>query len=289
MSEIRMRVLVTGSTGFLGRHLVASLRDTGIVCHGLARGSARLPAGWAGTPFTLIDLAWDLERGADYAAQVQQVSRLVLLVEKLAPLGLSRVIGTGSSEEYGRREGILAECDQPLEPLTPYGWSKRSAGEMLRSWSLRTGIPILWLRPFIVYGPGQAGNMLIPYALRQGLARQPAEFSAGTQRRDFLAVQDLVSLYRSALERDWKGTHVVNAGRGEPVAVGELIRYLADLLEVPSLFRLGARSRRPGEPDLQVASVQRARELFDWQARIGWQEGLQQLAQSARRTSKCTA
>lgn len=278
-----MRVLITGSSGFIGRRLVACLRQAGMDCHGLSRERIGLPPGWEGTSFALVDLAWDTSRSAGFAAYARQAERLATLVEELTPLGLSHVIGTGSAEEYGAQAGVLAEEAEPIKPLTPYGWSKRATREMLQSLSLRTGLPCLWIRPFIVYGVGQTGNMLIPYAVRQGLSGQAADFSAGTQQRDLICVNDLVALYRAALERGWQGAEVVNAGRGEPVVLRDVLLHLANLLEARALFRLGARPDRPGEPDVQIAQVTRARALFNWEASVHWRDGLTRLVEWTRR------
>jgi nucleoside-diphosphate-sugar epimerase len=285
-----MRVLVTGGTGFIGGHLTASLRREGMDCVAQPRAVTRsLPAGWAGAPFALVDLAWDTTRSPGFAAHAQQVHRLAQLVEQLRPLGLSAVIGTGSSEEYGPLDGMLTEEAEPATPLTAYGWGKRAAGELLRAWSARAGVPCLWVRPFIVYGPGQRGDMLIPYAVRQALAGLPAEFSAGEQRRDLLAVEDLVALYRRALERGWEGFHVVNAGTGEPTEMREVVLHLGELLGAGHLFRLGARPTRPGEPPLHVADPARAFGLFGWRAAVGWRDGLSRLVEGARRANQWSA
>ena len=92
----------------------------------------------------------------------------------------------------GRGEGVVDSI--PLETtsshLTPYGWAKQAAGTMLRSWCERNGMPGYWMRPFLVYGPGQTGNMVIPYALEQAQRGEAARFSDGLQQRDFVFVDD---------------------------------------------------------------------------------------------------
>ncbi|MFO0878719.1 MAG: NAD(P)-dependent oxidoreductase [Gemmataceae bacterium] len=289
-----MRVAITGSSGFIGRHLHQTLERQGVECLLVPR---RIDAAfvlqvserWNGQSFTLFDLAWDTSRPVYYAAHTAQVHRLAEVVEALVPLGLARVVGTGTSEEYGPQHGFLCENDPPQFPLTPYGWGKRTAGDMLRAWSERAGIACVWVRPFIVYGPGQGGEMLIPYAVRQGLAGLPASFSSCVQQRDLVHVRDLVRLFELLLHAEWSGFEVVNAGSGQGVALCEVLHHIADRLSCHALFKLGARPARPGEPALHVANVERARLKFGWRTEIPWREGMDETIEAARRPSACAA
>jgi nucleoside-diphosphate-sugar epimerase len=292
-----VRVVITGSRGFLGGHLARRLRQHGALVLGLttragapetAAGfpvhayrpgdpSAVLPDDWKGRPFTLVDLAWDTARPPRYAPHAEQLVRLGGLLDHLAPLGLEAVVAAGSAEEYGRREGVLSEEDPPVDLVSAYGWGKRAACEMLRGWSRFTGVSCLWVRPFLVYGPGQQGDMLLPYALRQARARLPALFSDGLQQRDLIDVRDVVELLVLAVKTPVAGFEVVNAGTGLATRVRDVLLHLAGRLGATGLFRLGAVPRRPGEPLVQVARAARAEALFGWRAAIDWRDGLEHL------------
>jgi nucleoside-diphosphate-sugar epimerase len=290
-----MRVLLTGAQGFIGRRLVTRLAAEGAEVLAVDQVPAREPLPpdvrgevsdlgnsaalvsrhWKSAgPFSLVHLAWDLQRRDRWSAQAGAVRVLAGLIEDLTSAGLERVIAMGSAEEYGTRGGRLAEDDAPGLPLSPYGWAKRAAGEMVASWAGRTGRRALWLRPFVVYGPGQGGDMAIPYAIRRARERAAADFTDGLQQRDFVFVDDVVEAIVGGLSAEWRGAELVNLGWGRPVALRDVLDEIARLLGAGDLFRFGARPRRVGEPEVQVADTARAEERLGWRPRVEWREGV---------------
>lgn len=294
-----MMIVVTGAQGFMGRRVVSRLASDG--CDVLAVD--RRPALDAPEPgvrwhvsdlvdpatlippecepvgqFLLIHLAWDLRnRETSYKVQSDQVTVLAGLLDYWTGRGLSYLIAPGSAQEYGARGGILKEDDLPVEPLSPYGWAKRAAYEMAASWSRQSGVGLLWLRPFIVYGPGQAGSMLIPYAVRQAQTRQEAGFSDGLQMRDFVYVDDVVEAFVAGCNRRLAGVNVLNLGCGEAVRARDIIEEIARTYGCLDKFNFGARPRRSNEPDVQVSDSSRAGHALGWKATVDWKEGVRRI------------
>jgi nucleoside-diphosphate-sugar epimerase len=143
--------------------------------------------------------------------------------------GLAAVVAAGSAEEFGERGGVIAEDDPPAGRLSAYGWGKAAARTLLQSWAEGTGRPTLWLRPFVVYGPWQGGNMAVPYAIRQALDGLPAEFSDGVQRRDFVHVDDVAEAFRAALRVLSPGFTAVNVGTGKGTALRAVLELIGEL------------------------------------------------------------
>lgn len=300
------RVAITGGLGFIGSRLAKKLAseefdvlavdalESQITTSGnvrfhrsdLSDPSDLLPAGlWADKPFTLIHLAWDTARTPSFSTHAWHVGTVAKLLEYWETRGLDRLIVAGSAEEYGQREGMLGEEDSPAGQLTPYGWGKRAAHLLTYTWQQRTRIPTIWIRPFIVYGPGQQGTMLIPYAINQALTHQPAQFSDGLQRRDFVHIDDVIAAFLAGARLQLAGFQTVNIGSGKAVPIRDVLEYLATLMNAQHLFEFGAIPRRKGEPAIQVANTEHARQVLHWKASIGWQEGLQTLSAAINKRS----
>jgi len=293
-----MIFVVTGSEGFLGRRVVNRLVTSGksvvavdrlfhsgpkrdhIVNHqsDLEDPSLLLSGSVThGTPFVLIHLAWDMRRYQGYGIQAGQVRQFANLLDFWGGQGLQHLVVMGSAEEYGRRAGLLSESTPPELPLSPYGWAKRASRDLAASWSERTGHSVSWLRPFIMYGPGQKGDMVIPFALESARLKQKAQMTDGLQQRDFVFIDDVAEAVLLAADQANTGFQEFNLGRGEGVHVADIIMTIARHYHAESLFELGARPRRPGEPDVQIADISKARDVLGWKPDVGWQEGVRVL------------
>lgn len=275
-----MNILITGANGFIGRRLVSRLANEShfVVAADRADSLEPLPAGVRYVvsdltdasavlsavtgPFVLIHLAWETDRSKDQGGQAECFSRFL---EACVPRGLKRVVALGSSEEYGSRGGVLREQDAPISPLTPYGTAKRAARDMLKSFSEKSGISALWLRPFTVYGPGQQGNMMIPYAVRCAKDRIPAQFTDGLQSRDFVYVEDVIEALVKSVTVECTGFSEINIGSGSAVRVRDVLGLIAGAMNAQDIFQFGALPRRAGEPDIQQADIRAAERLLGWQ------------------------
>jgi len=283
-------VVLTGTSGFIGQHVKRRLLAEQLPSMVLTVDIRSLEKGAGvglrataldGTEhvlstlrdYTLVHLAWCPPVRDQVASHALQVNLLAALLATHAD-SIGRVIALGSADEYGAVSGCLREEDAMNSKLSPYGWGKRAAQMLLETWCELHKKPGLWLRPFLVYGEGQHGNMAIPYAIRQALAREAAQFSAGTQRRDFIHVDDVARAICLAVDRPWTGFKIANLGTGKAIQLREVLEQIARIFNAVDLFQYGVRPMRPGEPEEQRASVEQAAKLLGFTAEITLDTGL---------------
>lgn len=286
---VTQAIAVTGAGGFIGRKAMSRLAAAFGEVVGI--DLVPRPAGWEGrwlqggverlleveTPFVAVHLAWNMRR-SDTAAQA---AALEDFRKMLAVPGRVGLVGLGSAEEYGSEEGCLAEDRAPGAALSPYGRAKHEA---LRA-AEAAGGRFIWLRPFIVYGEGQGGGMAIPYALRCAREGRIAEFSEGSQFRDFVHADDVAAGIVAAVRavcalREGTGG-ICNLGCGKPVKLRDVLERIAARTGRERLFRFGVRPMRAGEPRVQYADAAAAKETLGWEAEIPWQEGIDRLCRDA--------
>ena len=301
-----MRVLITGATGFAGRHLSSYCASRGHEVHALVR-PGREGAVVPGVAAHAADLGDAAEvaavlrdvapEGVAHLAGASSVGRsfaepvatwdinlggTLTLLEAVRETGVNgRVLVVTSGEIYG----LVPVADlpvterTPLHPVSPYGASKAAADLAAAQYRAAYGVAAVRVRAFNHVGPGQDPRFVLPNVARQ-IARAerdgvPVEVTVGNvnTRRDFMDVRDMVRAQLLLLERgDPDAVYLACTGRS--VAVRELIEGLAELARVPVTFRSDAGLRREGEqPDL-YGSPDRLRADTGWTPEIPMQTTL---------------
>ena len=285
MSE---RLLVTGASGFIGRHTLPHLAKQGFEIHAVSRRppASRLveaagssitwhtadllqpgaPSELASAlrPTHLLHLAWEATPGRFWQSPDNERWRVAsgeLLRAFLAHSG-RRVVMTGSGAEYDWRAGRCDESSTPLRPTTPYSRSKDALRRELEQIGCAaagaSGPSWAWARLFWQFGPGEADGRLVPSVISALLDGRQAECSSGVQRRDFLYVDDVGRALAMLLRSEVEGC--VNIGSGQAIAVGELARMIGAAMGAPDAIRLGAREAAADEAPLVEAATERLRD-----------------------------
>ena len=284
----RVRVLDDFSTGrrdrVSGNPLIevseGDIRDPAAVREAL-RGVGRVAhlAALASVPRAELD--------PETAARVNVEGTLVVLDEsRLA--GVSALAYASSCSVYGDSgERPIAES-APLKPRSVYAVTKL-AGERHALLHHRTGgPPVIALRFFNVYGPGQAADS--PYSgvlarfSAQALAGEPPEIHGdGGQTRDFVFVADVVDAVVLALEEasGEAGGHVFNIGTGRSASVREIWRLVADAAGAELTPTFGP--VRSGDMRHASADTRQAAERLGFRARVPLREGISRLLRPAAR------
>lgn len=273
-----MRVLVTGASGFIGRHAVAALLARGceVVAVGRRPGESAPRLDWLagdllapGEPErvaamaradAVLHLAWCVTPGRFWtdADNLDWVAASLRLVRAAAEAGTRRLVFTGTCFEYDwPSDADCREGETPLAGHTLYDIAKDSLHRTAAAFAGQAGLSFAWARLFHLYGPGEDPARLVPQICRALVAGEEARASSGRVLRDFMDVRDAGAALAALVTSEVTG--LVNVASGEPVTIADIVTRLAALAGRPELARLGALADRPGEPPRITADVARLR------------------------------
>ncbi|HEY3476793.1 MAG TPA: NAD-dependent epimerase/dehydratase family protein, partial [Anaerolineales bacterium] len=253
-----MNFLITGAAGFLGSSLANQLAREGHQIRGLDDLSTGDPKALGpDVHFTRGDMSdrpklWTLLQEVDVvyhlAARVSvpesilyprdynnvNVGGTVALMEAMRDVGVRRVVLASSGAVYGDLgEQPLKESVTP-NPRSPYAVSKLAAEYYVRTIGTLWGIETVSLRIFNAYGPGQhlpaSHPPVVPHYLRQALRGGTLVVHGdGSQTRDYVYVDDVVSAMVAAATAPNIDGLVINVGSGKETSVSELIKCVQDV------------------------------------------------------------
>jgi len=290
------RILVTGASGFIGRHVTARLVSSGHHVTVLARPGAELAALGslqhleviradllerdglsrkltAARPDLCIHLAWYAEPG-EYLHSPKNsdwVAASLTLLHALAEAGCARTIIAGTCLEYNTDFGDVSE-NTPLRPQTPYAVAKDFLRREAERFQGEAGHSLAWARIFYLYGPGEHPKRLVPMVIRNLLTGKSCPLTDGQQVRDYLDVRDVASAVVTVALSEISGP--VNIGSGQPVTIAEVANEIARQLGRPDLLQFGAIARSAEDPDRIVANVNLLTTKTDWRRKYSLTEGL---------------
>ena len=316
-----MRVLVTGSAGFVGSHLAEALIAGGHDVVGLDAFVEYYPrsmkeaniAGLLADPrFRLIEA--DL-RDADLAPALDGVEAVVhaaamaglprswtefqsymdcnllgtqRLLDAARGAGIRRFVHISTSSVYGR--DAVGDETTPTRPISPYGVTKLAAENLVLAFVESFGFPATILRYFSIFGPRQRPDMAYHIFIEALLEGRPIlVFGDGEQSRTNTYVGDAVSATIAAIDGGAVG-EVYNIGGGEPITLNDAIRVIGEAFGVTPAIQHGP--ARVGDQRHTQADTTKARLAFGFRPTVGpaaglraqadWQRALRAGATSAR-------
>jgi nucleoside-diphosphate-sugar epimerase len=277
------RVLVTGSSGFIGMPLARRLEAAGwqVFRHAQADGDiASCPL-----PGRRIDHVFHL--AARTSVEESWTSSL--------PFYATNVVGTANVAEFCRHQGATLTMissyvygsprflpiteEHPVSAFNPYGHSKLLAEEVCRYYARQFHVKTTVIRPFNVYGPGQNEKFLIPTLLKQVLDPEIQEISIADDRprRDYLFIDDFLDLLLRTMEPD--GFAVFNAGSGSSFSPRELAEVMLRIRgrAMPVVSRGDV---RPREVLDVIADCRKAKSVLGWEPQVPLKDGIRRMIEA---------
>jgi nucleoside-diphosphate-sugar epimerase len=274
---MKNEILVTGATGFLGRHLVAALESQGCAVH--KHSSADGDIADCPLPMESVSHVFHLA-GESYVPESWQNPQAFYRANVMGAVNVlehcrrnQAALTLISSYVYGEPQRLPIAEDHPLAAANPYAHTKILAEHTARFYEQRFGVALTIVRPFNIYGPGQRPSFLIPSIVRQVL--DPAAVTVRVAdlrpKRDYVYVTDAVVLLLATLRPGVRGTYNLGSGQSASVAeVAELVNHAAGVRKQV----VSADQPRPGEILDVVADTSRAAAELGWRPSTPLAEGI---------------
>ncbi len=256
-----MRCLVTGVAGFIGSHLAERLLADGHTVRAVDRLSPYYDVALKRRSVSRVEAAGDLEfleqdlascpirpllDGVDVvfhlAAQPgvrvswgdefeiysrDNVLATQRLLEAARDASATRIVVASSSSIYGDATRYPVSEGDPAMPQSPYGVTKAAAEALCRLYNSQFSVPVVCLRYFTVFGPGQRPDMAFNRFIRAALDGDPITvLGDGAQSRDFTYVSDAVDATVAAGSRSVPG-EVYNVAGGSHATINQVVDALA--------------------------------------------------------------
>jgi UDP-glucose 4-epimerase len=286
-------VLVTGGSGFIGRHVVATLSGAGASVRVVdlkphPDPSVEVIQGDIVEPPVLEEA---FAGGFDSVVHLAAVTSVLRSLEHPQLTFRTNVTGTQELLEAARRAGVTSLAfastnavtgpmqapaiveSATLQPLTPYGATKAAAEMLMSAYTAAYGIRCTYLRLTNVYGPGmQAKDSIVARLMRAIRLGTTFEiYGDGRQLRDYVHAADVVAAVQLALTSDeWAGPTVI--GTGTSLSVLEVVDEVRRVSGAELDVRHGP--AKPGEMPAVIVDPSKAR-AAGWSPRYTFAEGLE--------------
>jgi len=304
-------ILVTGGAGFIGSHLCERLLSDGVkvICldnfdsfydpnikirnvegvkkkspelFELVTGDIRNPEHLKGIlQENQIDFVVHLAARAGVRPSISDpllyqdvnIRGTIVLLESCKTHGIKNFIFASSSSVYGENQRVpFTEKDLDIQPISPYGATKR-AGELLcYSYHHLYKMNIACLRIFTAYGPRQRPEMAIhKFARLIDQGGKIPMFGDGSSRRDYTYIDDLVDGILGVI-RYHKGFEIYNLGESQTTSLKELIQFIEKAIGKKANVEM--LDPQPGDVSVTYADITKAKRMLKYQPGVKMEEGI---------------
>lgn len=240
-----MKIVVTGASGYIGRHLVKELLDRGNHVYAVSLETIEIDKRlqWLdtnifsgsetifeelGSPDLVLHLAWKDGFVHNSVEHMKNLSDHYMFITGLAKGGCKNIGILGSMHEIGYYEGCI-DATTPCNPLSEYGIAKNTLRQSVELLKNQYGFNLYWLRAYYIYGDDYKASSIFSKILKaEDEGKKKFPFTTGKNRYDFIEIRELAKQISDVTTQD-KYTGIINVCSGEPMSLGDMInKFIKD-------------------------------------------------------------
>ncbi len=299
-----MRVLITGSNGFVGRHLSAYLKKKGfdIVGADITTGTdfqgdiskedfvlGTLAKSDCDAIIHLAALA-DIRKTTEdpFSTYKVNVFGTLNLLELASRRNVSRFLYASSANVYGVPVDRPATEATSFNPRLPYDYSKVLSEMLVRSYSIHRKLKISITRSWLLFGEGEPPTRAIPRFVRACLSNQAIPlFNSGQDVTDPTHAENYGRVAELILTKDESIGEAFNVGSGNKMSIREIAEAVKNVTRSSSkLELLPPRTEFEKDPQISFPSIEKLKKWLGYEPVVSFEEGINRVVEWVKRTDK---
>ncbi|MGC8869264.1 MAG: NAD-dependent 4,6-dehydratase LegB [Sulfurihydrogenibium sp.] len=304
------KVLITGSCGFIGSHLVERLIQEGCKVRAFVYYNSFNSWGWLDTfdketlnqieVFTgdvrdpngvrtavkgvdvvfhlaaLIGIPFSYHSPDSYVDT--NVKGTLNILQACKDYNVEKILITSTSEVYGTAKYVPIDENHPRQGQSPYSATKIAADYLAESFYRSFDLPVVIVRPFNTYGPRQSARAVIPTIITQLLSgKQEIKLGSLHPTRDLVFVKDTVEGFVEIAKSDKTVGHEINIATMTEISIGDLAQKLIDMINPKAKIITEDIRKRPEKSEVErlLGDNTKIKTLTNWTPKYTLDEGLQ--------------
>ena len=295
MNKLSYKILIVGGTGFLGYHLAKRCIEKGWLVTSISTNIPKKIRFLKKVDYIKLDITKKKQFNklrnkefnfiVNFGGYVNHFEKIKTykshyigcknLVENFKKKKIQRFIQIGSCTEYGKYKSPQKEIfkNKKIKHNSTYGKSKYLATNYLINKIKKNNFPFTILRLYLVYGPKQDFNRLIPIIIKGCLLGNQFPCSSGLQYRDFLYIEDFIDVVFKCLKNNKSVGEIFNIGFGKPIRVKKVIKMINKIIQSgkPEFNKI------PLRKDEQITlypNIKKSNQLLNWKPKISFLAGI---------------
>jgi len=263
------KVVITGASGFLGRKLIEKFSNQKALIYALDCVDSS-PSHSESLKYFKCDLEKDVlsfdqdirnadvlfhfawngvhpDYRNDYERQLKNISSLINVLSFAKNHNISKVIILGAASEYASSAMPITGNNTP-GAVDGYGAVKSACHVIARTWSILNKLPLIWVIPSSVYGPGRNDNNALTYTIKTLLKGEKPSFTALEQRWDYIYIDDFINALVLIAEKGIAGKNYA-LGYGIARRLRDYITIIRDSIDPALPLGIGEKPYKGGKPD----------------------------------------